>query len=73
LGLDTSVLYVFSIPMIRQPPANDDGLPLECGSCGATGELAAVDGALSPSDGFVMVDGSPQCRCGGLAGLRLPA
>ena len=52
-------------------PANDDGLPIECASCGATGELVATDDALVASAGFEMVDGSPQCSCGGLAGMRM--
>lgn len=54
-------------------PANDDGLPLECLSCGATGELVADTDQLRASDGFEMIDGTPWCRCGGLAGMRFAA
>lgn len=61
-----SVLFPFMLPT----PANDDGLPIECASCGATGELAVADGALRPSSGFEMLDGMPVCDCGGLVAMR---
>lgn len=53
-------------------PANDDGSPIRCSTCGAEGELTAADGALHLSEGFEMVDGTPMCRCGGMAGIALP-
>lgn len=53
--------------------ANDDGLPIECGACERVGEIAVIDGALVASAGFDLVDGSPVCACGELAGMRIAA